>query len=37
MRCSAFPEGIPVEVIKEKKEDGCICNNNIGFIKKDIE
>ena len=34
MRCDAYPDGIPTEVLHAKKIDGEICRDNIGFKKK---
>ena len=34
MRCDAYPDGIPTEVLHAKKIDGVICRDNIGFKKK---
>lgn len=33
MVCDAYPNRIPKEVLREKKKEGTVCNNNVGFIK----
>lgn len=36
MRCDAYPDGIPTEVLHAKKIDGEICRDNIGFKRNKI-
>lgn len=35
--CLAYPEGIPIELLNVSKEEGEICNNDIGFIEKSLK
>ena len=34
MKCKAFPDGIPSEVRQKKIEEGCTCNQGIGYKKR---
>lgn len=33
MKCEAYPDGIPTEVMYEQKEEHEICNNGVMFEK----
>lgn len=33
MVCTAYPDGIPKEVLQMKKKDGDVCNNGVAFEK----
>ena len=36
MRCKAFPDGIPSEVVLNRKKEGEICNQGIGYKKAEL-